>query len=262
MRFSALSFVRISRLALTLGLAASAALGASPRPAIAEIRNIVLVHGAFADASSWSSVIAQLQDKGYHVTAVQNPLTSLADDVAATRRVLERQQGDVILVGHSWAGAVVTQAGNAPNVKGIVYLSALVPDSGESVADLLQKRDAPMDGMKPDANGLVWLDDPAAYAQVMAADLPLAQVKLLAATQQPIAAAAFADKISHAAWQDKPTWYVVTLDDNALPPAVQQWTVQHIGARSITLKSSHMSLLSHASDVVGVIETAAREAGH
>ncbi len=224
------------------------------------VRNIVLVHGAFADGSSWSDIIPLLEAKGYHVTAVQNPLTSLADDVAATRRVLERQKGDVLLVGHSWAGAVVTEAGNAPNVKGIVYLSALVPDSNESVAELLQKRNAPMDGMAPDANGLVWLDDPTAYAHVMAGDVAAKRVALLTAVEQPIAAKSFGEKVQQAAWQNKPTWYLVTQGDNALPTPVQQWLADHIGAKTGTIKSSHMSMVSHPSFVADFIANAAKGA--
>ena len=155
---------------------------ASAAPAV---RNIVLVHGAFADGSSWSPVIVRLQRMGYQVTAVQNPLTSLADDVAATERVVHRQTGGVLLVGHSWAGAVITQAGNAANVKGLVYLSALVPDDGESVADLLQRLDAPMTGLAPDSQGLIWLDDARQFQHVMAADIPLEQARALASVQQP-----------------------------------------------------------------------------
>ncbi len=124
------------------------------------IKNIVLVHGAFADGSCWSAVISLLQERGYHVSAVQNPLTSLRDDVTATERVLERQKGNVLLVGHSWAGAVITQAGNASNVRGLVYLSALVPDSNQSVSDALARFHAPMTGMEADKNGLIWLDEP------------------------------------------------------------------------------------------------------
>jgi pimeloyl-ACP methyl ester carboxylesterase len=224
------------------------------------IHDIVLVHGAFADGSSWSSVIPLLQQKGYRVTAVQNPLTSLGDDVAATRRVLRRQQGPVLLVGHSWAGAVVTEAGNADNVRGIVYLSALVPDSGESVSDLLNQQHAPMDGMTPDGDGLVWLDDPHAYRNVMAADVTPAQARLLAATQAPMAARAFSGKVEHAAWLDKPTWYLITENDHALAPRVQHWTAQHIGAHVVTLKSSHMSLVSHPREVADLIDRAAHEA--
>ncbi|WP_057680409.1 alpha/beta fold hydrolase, partial [Xanthomonas euvesicatoria] len=178
-----------SPLSANAGLALLSALSifaASPTTAapVQSLPTIVLVHGAFADGSSWSGVIEALQRQGYHVTAVQNPLTSLADDVAATRRVLERQPGDVLLVGHSWGGAVVTESGNADNVKGIVYLSALVPDTGESVGTLLARLKAPMEGLQPDAQGLVWLDDAATYQHVMAADVPLAKVRQLAAVQQ------------------------------------------------------------------------------
>lgn len=231
---------------------------ASPAP----IRNIVLVHGAFADGSSWSKVIALLQRDAYHVTAVQNPLTSLTDDVAATQRVVARQQGDVILVGHSWAGAVVTEAGNADNVKGIVYVSALVPDDRESVTDLLTRLQSPMEGMKPDEHGLIWLDDPRAYRNIMAGDVPLAAARVLAATAQPISASTFGEKISHAAWHDKPTWYLVTVGDHALPTPVQRRLVEQIQAHSVSLPSSHMSLISHPADVVKLIERAAHDARH
>jgi pimeloyl-ACP methyl ester carboxylesterase len=224
-------------------------------------RRIVLVHGAFSDGSAWAPVIERLQRRGYQVSAVQNPLTSLADDVAATRRVLQRQPGDVILVGHSWAGAVITEAGNAANVKGLVYLSALVPDSGESVAEVMQRLGAPMDGLKPDAEGLVWLDDPQAYRDVMAGDLPPPLVARLAATQQPIAARAFGDKIGQAAWRSRPAWYLITEDDRALPPRVQRELAQRIGATTRTLKASHLSLLSHPDAVAALIEQAARAAG-
>jgi pimeloyl-ACP methyl ester carboxylesterase len=137
------------------------------------VRNIVLVHGAFADGSSWSEVIA-----------VQNPLTSLPDDVAATSRVLERQQGDVLLVGHSWGGAVVMEARNPPNVKGLVYLSALVLDSTESVGELPARLHAPMAGLTPDGNGLIWVDNPKAYRRIMAGDVPAAKARLLAVVRQ------------------------------------------------------------------------------
>ncbi|WP_202905115.1 alpha/beta hydrolase [Paraburkholderia mimosarum] len=197
---------------------------------------------------------------GYHVTAVQNPLTSLADDVAATESVLRRQSGDVLLVGHSWAGAVITQAGNAANVKGLVYLSALVPDDGESVADLLQRLDAPMTGLAPDAQGLIWLDDARQFQHVMAADIPFPQARKLASVQQPVAAAFFTGKVQHAAWHDKPVWYVRTTNDNALRAAVQQAIAQHIGATVTSIRSSHMSMLSHPDDIAKLIDQAARKA--
>jgi pimeloyl-ACP methyl ester carboxylesterase len=222
------------------------------------VKNIVLVHGAFADASSWQDVIPLLQAKGYHVTAVQNPLTSLADDVAATKRVLQRQKGNVLLVGHSWAGAVITEAGGADNVKGLVYLSALVPDAGESVADMLKKREAPMEGLAADADGLIWLDNPKAFAHVMAADVAPNRVAVLAATQQSMAAKSFEDKVQTAAWTAKPSWYLITADDNALPMHVQQWLAQHIGATTTTIASSHMSMVAHPQAVADFIMQAAR----
>lgn len=247
-------------LGLVVALAAAVLSANSQAAELKEgVKNIVLVHGAFADGSSWQDVIPLLQAKGYHVTSVQNPLTSLADDVAATTRVLQRQMGNVLLVGHSWAGAVITEAGSADNVKGLVYLSALVPDSGESVADMLKKRNAPMEGLAPDADGLIWLDNPQAFAHVMAADVAPHRVTLLAAAQQPIAAKSFADKVKTAAWTGKPSWYLITTEDNALPLHVQQWLAQHIGATTTTIASSHMSMVAHPQAVADFIMQAARQ---
>ncbi|GKS88272.1 alpha/beta hydrolase [Acidovorax sp. SUPP2539] len=224
------------------------------------VRHIVLVHGAFADGSSWSPVIDILLRQGYHVTAVQNPLTSLADDAAATRRVLERQNEDVILVGHSWGGVVVTEVGQAAHVKGLVYLSALVPDIGESAAGMLSRLGAPIQGMAPDKDGLVWLDDPVAYRRMMAGDVSEPQARRLAATQQPIAVRAFSDKVTAAPWRTRPSWYLVTENDKALPPGVQHALAQHIGATTVTLKSSHLSWMSQPHAVASLIEQAAQAA--
>ncbi|MEQ9847630.1 alpha/beta fold hydrolase [Pectobacterium brasiliense] len=246
----------LGHLAIALGLVLSASVNNVAEAA--KINNIVLVHGAFADGSSWSAVTSRLQALGYHVTAVQNPLTSLADDVEATEHVLQRQQGDVLLVGHSWAGAVVTQAGNDPKVRGIVYLSALVPDSGESVSDLLQRLKAPMEGMAPDANGLIWLDNPEQYREVMAGDVPLKKAQELAAVQQPIAAKAFGDRVQKAAWKAKPTWYLLTENDKALNPSIQKEIASHIGAKTRSIASSHMSLVSHPEAVADFIDSAAK----
>ncbi|WP_371925470.1 alpha/beta fold hydrolase [Herbaspirillum sp. WGmk3] len=224
----------------------------------APLIDIVLVHGAFADGSSWSKVIALLQRKGYHVTAVQNPLSSLAADVAATSRVIARQPHPVLLVGHSWGGAVISEAGNQEKVKGLVYLSALAPDSGESVAQALQRLQAPMQGLQPDHDGLIWLDDPKVFAQVMAHDVAVDQVRALAAVQQPIAASAFAEPVMHAAWHDKPGWYLVTQGDHALSTAVQQQFAAAMKAQTETIVSSHLSLVSHPRQVADLIDRAAR----
>lgn len=232
----------------------------APQPAEElKIRNIVLVHGAFADGSSWSAVIRLLQSRGYHVTAVQNPLTSLKDDVTATERVLTRQTGDVLLVGHSWAGAVITQAGNHPKVKGLVYLSALIPDSGESVADALDRLQAPMEEMTADGNGLIWLDNPDIFRHVMANDIPEPQVRVLAATQQPISGSAFGDKVGEAAWRNKPAWYLIAENDHALPPEVQAHFARQTGANVSRINSSHMSMVSQPEYVANLIELAFRQ---
>lgn len=223
------------------------------------IRNIVLVHGAFADGSNWSEVIVRLQAKGYHITAVQNPLTSLADDVAAARRVLARQDGPTILVGHSWGGAVITEAGAEPNVAGLVYVSALAPDAGESVMDLQQHGPASpgMAGAKPDARGFLWFDTDA-FRDALAADVTVERAGVLASVQQPIAAASFGEKLTAAAWHDKPVWYVLSERDKALSPVLQRWMADRIKARTIAVPSSHMSLVSHAKEVADLIDQAAR----
>lgn len=222
------------------------------------VKNIVLVHGAFADGSGWSAVTSLLQARGYHVTAVQNPLTSLHDDVAATERVLERQKGNVLLVGHSWAGAVITQAGNAANVKGLVYLSAVVPDSHESVSDTLARLHAPMEGMEADKNGFIWLDDPDLFHKIMANDISLKQSRLLAAQQQPIAAAAFIEKVDMASWHNRPSWYLITENDNALNSSVQAVMAREAGAHISRINSGHLSMTSHPEYVAALILTAAR----
>lgn len=257
----------LARLACALLLGASALAAAPvhseatmpspPSASPATPVDIVLVHGAFADGSSWLPVIALLQQRGHHVTAVQNPLTSLDDDVQATLKVIARQPGHVLLVGHSWGGAVITQAGNDARVHGLVYLSALAPDSGESVSDLLARLQAPMSGLAPDAQGLIWLDQPGMYATVMASDLPAPATRQLAAVQQPIAARAFGDKVAHAAWRDKPSWYLVTQGDQALPTAVQQRLARQIQAHVSAITSGHLSMQSQPQAVAALIERAA-----
>ncbi|MBC3926899.1 alpha/beta fold hydrolase [Undibacterium sp. CY21W] len=228
----------------------------------ARIKNIVLVHGAFTDGSSWTPVISRLQTMGYHVTAVQNHLTSLADDVAQTEKVLRRQAGKVLLVGHSWGGAVISQAGNASNVAGLVYLSALTPDSGESVAELLQRLDVKMTGLVPDEAGLIWLDQPEQFKKVMAGDIPLTRVRQLAAVQQPIAAHSFAEPVTQAAWHTKPSWYLLTSLDQALPPAAQQTMAQQIGASVRSIPASHLSMISRPLAVAAWIDQAAKAVVH
>ncbi|MFP3569297.1 alpha/beta fold hydrolase [Paraburkholderia sp. SIMBA_030] len=244
--------------------APAAPTAAAPTPPAAmtgPVRNVVLVHGAFVDGSSWNGVVAKLQQKGYHVSSVQNPLTSLADDVAATRRVLARQDGPVMLVGHSWGGVVITEAGaNAPNVAGLVYVAAIAPDLHESATDLL-KRAAPMPAGKnivADPSGFLWLDRTRYHAD-FAADVPESLTRVLSAAQQPIAAKAFSETVSQVAWKEKPSWYVLTTKDRAVSPEVEKFMADRMGAKVVSISSSHLAPVSHAGAIADVIDRAARE---
>ncbi|CAB3780679.1 alpha/beta fold hydrolase [Paraburkholderia fynbosensis] len=229
-------------------------------PLTGPVRNVVLVHGAFVDGSSWNGVVAKLQQKGYHVSSVQNPLTSLADDVAATRRVLARQQGPTILVGHSWGGVVITEAANAPNVAGLVYIAAIAPQLHESTMDLM-KRAAPMpagEAISADPSGFLWLDR-ARYHADFAADVPENVTRVLSTAQVPIAQKAFGETVSQVGWKDKPSWYVLTTKDRAVSPEVQRFMADRMGATVVPMASSHLAPVSHAGAVADVIDRAARE---
>ncbi|WP_051453692.1 alpha/beta fold hydrolase [Paraburkholderia caribensis] len=225
------------------------------------VTHIVLVHGAFVDASSWAQVIEILQDKGYTVSAVQNPLTSLHDDEVAVRRVLERQNGPTVLVGYSWAGMPITEVGNDPKVTALVYVAALAPEVGESVHDL-QKHSAAQASM-PGLDAVVedkygnYLMDPAGYRQALAHDTPERITRVMAAAQLPMSIAAFDDKVAVAAWHTKPSWYAVSTNDQIVPPDLQEWMARRINARVVRIPSGHASILSHADTVAAMIEDAA-----
>ena len=243
--------------ALTLAAGLMPAAQAAAQP----VKNIVLVHGAFADGSSWSKVIEILQAKGYNVTAVQNPLTSFADDVAATRRALAQQVGPVILVGHSWAGVVITEAGVDPKVAGLVYVAAFAPDTGEAVGDLGKNYPAPPTFASPivDAQGFMSLSVEAIVKQ-FAWDLPAAQARLLAATQKPIAASAFEAKVANVAWKSKPSWYIVAKQDRAIAPDEERFFANRMNATTTELDTSHVPMISKPKDVSAVIIDAASKA--
>ena len=213
--------VKLALLALSIYGASALTVGAQSQqtPAASSVKNVVLVHGAFADGSSWAKVIPLLEAKGLHVTAVQNPLYSLADDVAATRRAIARQDGPVILVGHSWAGMVISEAGNDPKVAGLVYVSALVPDAGQSAGDVL-KPYTPGPGIaeaKPDAAGFLSLTRKGIDKDFVP-ELPPAERAVVYATQSPWNSACFADKVSVPAWTTKPSWFIAAANDRILPP--------------------------------------------
>lgn len=238
-----------------LGLAYGAG-GGSAKP------TIVLVHGAFADGSSWQKVIPILQGDGYTVIAVQNPLTSLPDDVATTKRVIDAQKGPVVVVGHSYAGAVITEAaaGN-PNVKALVYISAFAPEPGEPLSAPGAKFAPPPlnSALVPDAAGFLYVDR-AKFHDVFCKDLSAADARVLAATQKPVSSTVFAAKVANAAWKTIPSWYIVTLQDEAINPELQRFYAKRIGARTTEIKSSHVSFLSHPKEVVKVIADASRAA--
>ncbi|MEX3812624.1 alpha/beta fold hydrolase [Paraburkholderia sp. BR13439] len=244
--------------ALLIGSAFSlnAALAAPPQDL--KGTNIVLVHGAFADGSSWDKVIPLLEARGLHVVAVQNPLSSLADDTAATQRAIDQQTGPVVLVGHSWGGAVITQAGNDDKVKALVYVAALVPDSGESVNDLFKGKPAtPGAGeFKKDSANFLKLSTKGVVND-FAQDLPPAQARILAATQGPWFAGALDDKVGTAAWHTKPSWYLVANQDRMIDPHAEEAMAKQIGATTTHVNSSHVPMLSQPKAVADAIIAAA-----
>jgi pimeloyl-ACP methyl ester carboxylesterase len=225
------------------------------------VHNVVLVHGAWADGSNWAKVIPLLEKKGLHVVAVQNPLTSLADDVATTKRAIALQDGPVILVGHSYGGGVITEAGNDPKVVGLVYVAAFAPDDGESVGEQGKSFPVPpgLAEMRPDKAGFLSLT-PKGIAEDFAQDLTAAEKALLIATQGPTAAVAFGVKISKPAWKSKPTWYAVAKNDRMIPPGYEEAVAKRMKATTITLASSHVAMLSHPKEIAALIEDAAKKA--
>jgi pimeloyl-ACP methyl ester carboxylesterase len=221
------------------------------------VKNVVLVHGAFADGSSWAKVIPLLEAKGLHVTAVQNPLSSLADDVAATKRAIANQDGPVILVGHSWAGMVISEAGNDPKVAGLVYVAAIVPDEGQSANDVLKPYPPPpgLAEAKPDAAGFLSLTRKG-IDEDFVPDLSPAERAIVYATQGPWNSACLADKVSIPAWKAKPSW-LIAVNDRMLPPEYEQAVSKHIRAATTTLPAGHVPMLSRPEEVAAVIIEAA-----
>lgn len=235
------------------------ALVAAPAMAQEAAKNIVLVHGAFADESSWDKVAAMLSAKGYNVTQVANPLSSLADDVAATKAALDAQDGPTVLVGHSWGGVVIGEAGNDAKVKALVYVSAFAPDKGETLTALLSGGE-PSEGVKhivPNAEGGL-IVDPAAFPTFFAGDVPADEAAVMAADQLPSNPANFEDATTVAAWHDKPNFYVVTTEDLMIPADAQRFFAGRINAKVTEIEASHAGLVSRPEDVANVIEEAAR----
>jgi pimeloyl-ACP methyl ester carboxylesterase len=224
--------------------------------------NIVLVHGAWAEGSSWSAVIERLQADGYRVTAPQFPLTSLADDVARLRHVLALQDGPTVVAGHSYGGQVMTALGNdAPNVVGLVYIAAFGLDEGESLAGLLAQG-PPTPALAHqfvDEQGFVWLT-PDDFVNHFAGDVDPVKAKVLYAVQQPLAASAFDDVMTVPAWKFLPSWYLVAQDDQALPPDAERMFANRMNATTIEVPSGHLAMVSHPAEVAKLTETAAEAA--
>jgi pimeloyl-ACP methyl ester carboxylesterase len=227
------------------------------------VRNIVLVHGAWADGSSWSSVIAILQKAGYNVTAPQFPLTTLEANVARLRQVLAVQDGPTIVAGHSFGGQIITALGtDAPNVVGLVYIAAFGLDEGENIGALLsQGPPTPaLAHLRVDAQGFAWIPQPD-YVNYFAADVKPAQANVMYAVQQPISLGALAETMGAPAWKTLPSWYMVATEDQAIPPDALRFFAQRMGATTVELKSSHVALVSHPKEVAKLIIQATRSAG-
>jgi pimeloyl-ACP methyl ester carboxylesterase len=237
------------------------ALMVNPASAASAPATVVMVHGAFADGSSWNKVIPLLQAKGLKAVAVQNPLTSLEDDVAATRRILDAQTGPVVLVGHSWAGSVITQAGDHEKVKALVYVASFAPALGETSVDAIKAHPTPsgVAHFITSPDGYLTLP-PEAIASEFAQDVSAAEAKLIAATQGPVRAANFEQKLTVAAWTNKPSWYIVAAQDRMIHPDAQRALAKRINATTTVLQTSHVPMSSNPEAVVKVIEAAARAA--
>ena len=225
------------------------------------VKNIILVHGGFVDGSGWQGVYKALKKSGYAVTIVQNPTFSLADDVAVTKRALATQNGPVILVGHSYGGVVITEAGNDPKVAGLVYIAAFAPDKGESVSALIKDPPpgAPVPPILPPQDGYLFLDK-AKFASSFAADVSSDLAEFMADSQVPWGVEALSGAISQPAWKTKPSWYLVSTDDKMIPPDAQRAMSKRAGSTVAEVKGSHSVYVSQPQAVAALIEKAAKGA--
>jgi pimeloyl-ACP methyl ester carboxylesterase len=244
----------IAMLFATLGAAPALAQQPVKPPAA---RNVVLVHGAWADGSSWAEVIARLQAAGLHVTAVQNPLTSLADSVAATRRALALQDGPTVLAGHSWAGTVVSEAGMDPKVTALVYVAARAPDAGEDFVALSGKfPTTPARAGVQEHEGFTYLSEEA-FLNYFANGVAHKKAEVLYAVQEPTAASLFGDRTTVAAWHSKPAFYAVSKLDQTIAPQLERFLAKRMNATTVELEAGHLSLVSHPKEVADLILAAA-----
>jgi pimeloyl-ACP methyl ester carboxylesterase len=244
----------------TLAATAVLAFGTlATQAAESSVKNVVLVHGGFVDGSGWSQVYRGLRKDGYNVTIVQNPTTSLADDVVATKLAISQQSGTVILVGHSYGGVVISEAGNDPKVRGLVYIAAFAPDKGESVQSLIANPvpGAPVPPLLPPQNGFLFLD-PVKFADAFAADVAPAEAAFMADSQVPWSVKALSDAVTEAAWKSKRSWYLVTTEDKMIPPPAQRQMAKRAGSTVVETKGSHAIYVSQPQAVIKLIEQAAK----
>lgn len=255
----------MTRRTVNLSLAVASAAALFPKNVSAQdiprARNVVLVHGLFADGSCWSEVIPRLQAAGLNVTSVQNPLTTFEESVSSAVRVLARQEGPTVLVGHSFSGVIVTEAGVDPKVTALVYVAARAPDVGEDYAALAKTYPTP-----PASAGIIFDGEEgrlseAAFLKDFAGDLPLERAKALFAVQQPFQKALLAGKTTQVAWRSKPSFYAVSAEDRTINPDLERFMAKRMNARTIELKASHLSLISHPQDITDLILDAAGHPG-
>ena len=256
----------ISRRAFSAGLVAGAAAsltstrGKAATVTLTKARNVVLVHGLFADGSCWTEVIARLQAAGLNATAVQNPLTTLPEAIASAQRVLARQDGPTVLVGHSFSGMIVTEAGMHPNVSALVYVAARAPDADEDYTALAKRFPTP-----PASAGIIFDGDEGrlneqAFLRDYAGDLPEAKARVLYAVQEPFQKALLTGRTTQAAWRSKPSFYAVSTEDRTINPDLERFMAKRMGAKTIEVTASHVSMISHPDEITALVLEAAQRA--
>jgi pimeloyl-ACP methyl ester carboxylesterase len=248
----------VAALASTLVGATQNAAAAGPAPQ-AGIKNVVLVHGAFADGSGWEAVAKILEKDGYAVSVAQPPETSYADDQKYTRAAIDAMGGPVVLVGHSYGGSIISEAGNDPNVAALVYIAAFALDEGESCASIETAVPQASKAFKPDSNGNWWIEQEH-FAADFAADIPPAQAHFMAISQVPISTDAFTHKVTSPAWRNKPTFYMVASSDRSINPEQERMMAKRANAKTVEVNASHVAYMSHPKEAAKLIEEAATSA--